>query len=92
MALGAFQNNAFQNNAFQVNVEIVQTITDTTILQLPINAVLAGQQDNMEEGWRDNDIRNPDFREETNLAGGSLTQLSDSASTFTVTTTKRGYD
>lgn len=68
-------------------------ITDTiNFLLKPINAVLAGDQDNFEESFRQDDVRNPDIREETGLSGGGLTQLSESASSFTVKTDHRGYD
>ncbi len=41
MTTPAFQANAFQNNAFQSGVFVnPRNITDTTQLQLPINAVL----------------------------------------------------
>ena len=45
--LGAFQYDAFQLDAFQVND---LNITDTDSIQLPVNCVLAGQQNNVRAG------------------------------------------
>lgn len=40
----AFQPNAFENDAFQITAAATNFVTDTAILQLPINCVVAGQQ------------------------------------------------
>jgi hypothetical protein len=68
-----------------------QEITDTTILQLPIDAILAGQQDYKvsEVVW---DIRDPNPKYKVNVESSPVKQLSDKPSTFTTTTTKKGYD
>jgi hypothetical protein len=68
-----------------------QPITDTTILQLPIDAILAGQQDYRvsEQVW---DIRDPNPKYKITVESSPVKQLSDKPSTFTTTTTKKGYD
>lgn len=84
-----FQTNIFQNNVFQVGG--VAIATDTTIIQKPINAILAGQQD-YEVG--------PKIAEEfpENLSASIAAQaservrLSEKPSTFVTKTNNRGYD
>lgn len=86
----AFQRNAFQfwpDRSFQVDV---WPITDTTVLQKPINAILAGQQD-YEVGQKIAE----EFPE--NLSASIVAQASERVrlsepSTFVVKTNNRGYD
>ena len=87
----AFQRNAFQwypDRAFQIDVF---PITDTTVLQKPINAILAGQQDY--EVGREIAEEFPENFSATIVAQASdAVRLSDQPSTFTVKTNNRGYD
>lgn len=46
----AFQRNAFQNNAFQVGID--HTISSTTVLQKPIDCVMAGDQEDEKPSTR----------------------------------------
>ena len=65
--------------AFLARIPITMTITSTNTIQLPINAVLMGQQLFAEE--------------KPNAFGpGKVGRLSKNAPSFTVTTTKKGYD
>lgn len=59
MGLSAFQpGGAFQTNAFQIDsAGVVLTITDTDILPLPINAVLADHQPTIKGRRNTRDVR-----------------------------------
>jgi hypothetical protein len=83
----AFQRNAFQGNAFQTGT----TVSDTDVLQLPINCILAGQQHykHRERTW---DIPPHRVTEEVTARGSSTRRLRGEAPTFTTRTGKRGYD
>ena len=89
----AFQPNAFQNNAFQIVVVHPATITDDiTFLQQPINAVLDGDQDNIQQTIQFSDVEEPYFREETTFSRCGGGRLSENESTYTTRTDHRGYD
>jgi hypothetical protein len=64
-------------------------ITDTTKLQLPVNCVLAGQQE-AEVGKTEIEATDPNIRARTRVSRGGSLKTGDP--TFRVRTDKRGYD
>lgn len=88
----AFQSNAFQTNAFQlVSVPAEQTITDTDILQKPVDYALAGKQ-LVKDRYREFDVRPPNYREKTAVRRTVVRRLEGAAPSFTVTSNRKGYD
>lgn len=88
----AFQRTAFQFGAFQMEALGDFPVTDTDVLQKPINCVLAGQQrmfDRVNE-WIVNDKRTTLKRVGSHSAVGKLSR--GPAPSFTVKTNNRGYD
>lgn len=65
-------------------------ITDTNVLQLPINAVLAGQQD-YEVSKREWEVKNPNYKITVTVSSDGVKNLGGKSS-FTVKTDNRGYD
>lgn len=67
------------------------TVTDTDLLQKPVNCILAGQQDYKfsEREW---DVRLPNVKTKATLEGGIARRLSKSPPEFTTTTNNKGYD
>jgi hypothetical protein len=88
----AFQSNAFQNNAFQIT-SATQEITDTDILQLPVNVVLAGAVP-IKDRYREFDIRPLNFRQgKTHMsARGGVRRIGGDGPSFTITTSRKGHD
>lgn len=68
-----------------------QFVTDTNKVQLPINAVLAGQQD-YEVGDTEIEARDPNIRTRTSVSHGGGGRLSSNESTFRVRKDNKGYD
>jgi hypothetical protein len=66
-------------------------ITDTEILQLPINCVLAGQQPYKERG-REYEIRPRNLKSRPHTMRSGVRALKGGRPSFTVTTNNRGYD
>lgn len=66
-------------------------ITDTSILELPIDFVLAGQQ-KYDQGGYDIEDNPPNYSEDIKVALGGGGRLSQADSVFTSTTGNRGYD
>lgn len=67
----------------------IETVTDTTILQLPINCVLAGQQE-YEQGGYDVEYVGGSYREFVSVSCSEVWQ--GDSPTFTTRTDSRGYD
>jgi len=87
----AFQSTAFQVDAFQI-VAHTQTITDTDTLHLPVDYALAGKQ-LIKDRYREYDIRNGRPRERTRVAArGGVRRLEGGQPSFTITSTRKGYD
>lgn len=85
----AFQPGAFQAApAFQIGFN---DIIDTDILQKPIDAVLAGKQP-IKDRYREWDIRPMNMRGRTRVTRGGVQNIGGEKPSFTVTTTKKGYD
>lgn len=87
----AFQRNAFQRNAFQIGDQTA--ITSTQTLQLPVNCVLAGSQPIVDR-YREWSVppskltatpRRTARRTSVQMIGGNKPS-------FTVTSSRRGYD
>ena len=84
-----FQPNVFQNNVFQT---ADRQVTDTFVLQLPINCVLAGQQP-YEFSYRESMIpRGVRQTQRSDTNRSSVRLLEGGKPGFTVTTNNRGYD
>lgn len=66
-------------------------ITDTSLMQLPINCVLAGQQ-KYEQGGYDIEDNAPNFIDDVKVSRGGGGRLSNADSTFTTRTDNKGYD
>jgi hypothetical protein len=66
-------------------------ITDTTKLKLPINCVLADQQD-YEIGHSVIEENAPNIRTKVTLSRSAVQRLSDSEPSFTTISNKKGYD
>lgn len=66
-------------------------ITDTDLIELPINCILAGQQD-YEVGHTEIEARDPNIRTRTAVSQGGGGRLSSSESSFRVRKDSRGYD
>ena len=81
-------------------------LTDTTRLQLPLDAVLAGQQDMPEEDgailsgqqhykiqrqWSEQDVKDPNVRTKITVTTTGPVSLDGTKPTFTTRTNKRGY-
>lgn len=84
----SFQTNAFQETEFQLTVG---TVTSTTILQLPINAVLAGEQ-LFRDRYKTSEIFPTNRREKTRASGSGVSRLSPEKPSFIVKSTAKGYD
>lgn len=84
--IGAFQDNAFQNNAFQVGTNI----TSTEVMQLPVNCVLA--EDALFRERIRTFERMPGRGGTRVRARKSRVMSLGAKSTFTVKTSKRGFD
>lgn len=65
-------------------------ITDTTKLQLPINCVLAGQQD-YEVGKTEIESRDPNIKTRVKLSSGAGGKIAGPDPSFTVKTSKTGH-
>lgn len=88
----AFQQSAFQVSAFQiVSAPAEQTITDTDILNLPVDYALAGKQ-LVKDRYREFDIRPPNYREKTAVRRAGVRRLEGGTPSFTVTSNRKGYD
>jgi hypothetical protein len=85
----AFQFNAFQVGAFQVAGAGI--LTDTDILQLPVDCVLAGQQPFTERG-RTFEGGPQRMTRRTLGTHSSVRNLSGARPSFTIKTGSRGYD
>lgn len=83
----AFQGNAFQFDAFQMGPRVVST----RVLDLPVDYVLAGQQVLPTEIVREYDIRPRNLRTFGKTMRSGVKAFGPKPS-FTVTSTKRGYD
>lgn len=85
----AFQQGAFQIGAFQLAGG--GSVTDTDVLRLPIDCVLAGQQPYKDRG-RTWEI--PKHRTSTRVGASSTParRIRGAASSFTSRTNSRGYD
>lgn len=85
----AFQGSAFQAGAFQAAG--TGRLTDTTILQKPIDCVLAGQQPYK---YRDSEYEIPAYRRthKTAVSKTGVARLRGGAPSFTSKTSSRGYD
>lgn len=72
-------------------VPSAELVTGTNVIQLPINCVLAGNQplelSRTEIEWNDADIKTRIL-----VKSSGVSRLSENKPSFTVTTTKRGYD
>lgn len=84
----AFQPNAFQHSGFQIEAS---EITDTDILQKPVDVVLAGQQ-RITDRYREFDLRAPNRRQRVTVSTRGMRRLNGGTPSFTVKTGKRGYD
>lgn len=71
--------------------EVGGDITDTDILQKPIDCVLAGQH-LIKDRFREAEIRAPMTRLKTVMSAGLRARLRGPVPSFSVTTNKRGYD
>ena len=69
----------------------VQDITDTDILQLPVDVVLAGQQP-YEFRYREYEIRSASPRARVKVIATSSRRLGGAAPSFETKIGKRGYD
>lgn len=85
----AFQSGAFQNNAFQIQSAAHLDITDTEILELPINCVLIGEQLYEGTGRTWERVAGKSGQKVVSSYGG---KLSGEAPSFEVKTGSRGYD
>lgn len=69
----------------------IETLTDTTILQKPINCVLAGQQE-YEQGGYDIEEVAPNYNADVKFAYGGGGRISGTDPVFTTKTGNKGYD
>ena len=65
--------------------------TDTAVLQLPINCVLAGQQ-LIKDRYRENDLFNPNLKTDVIVTRSRAGLLGTKRPSFTIRTDKKGYD
>jgi hypothetical protein len=87
-----FQPDFFQNDFYQTVSGVgVLTITDTDILQKPIDAVLAGQQ-KIKDRYREYELHAPRLRTRASGTHTGVGRLKGDKPSFKVTTTKKGYD
>lgn len=66
-------------------------ITDTDILQLPVDAVLAGQQPIIDR-YREFDIRPRNERQQVRSRTAGARRLDGDPPSFTTTSNKKGYE
>jgi hypothetical protein len=66
-------------------------ITDTDILQKPVNVVMAGDVP-IKDRWREFDIRPLDLKSKPVATGSPTRRLRGDKPSFTVKTDKKGYD
>mgnify|MGYP001070991487 CR=1 FL=1 len=84
----AFQDDAFQIDSFQMDPRV----TSTRILERPVDYVLAGDQIHPSEIGREYEIAPRNLRTRGHTMRSGVRQLSGGKPSFTVTTSKRGYD
>jgi hypothetical protein len=86
-----FGNTYFGPSYFGGAVAALARITSTRILQLPIDAVLAGQQPIKEIG-NEYDIRAVNRRERGRTMRSGVRALSGAKPSFTIRSSRRGYE
>ncbi len=69
----------------------IRAITDTTRIQKPVNCVMMGNQP-LKVAMTEIDSRQPQWRTQATVTTEGVKKLSGGPSTFTVKTSKRGYD
>lgn len=69
----------------------IGTVTDTDILQKPVNVVMAGDVP-IKDRWREFDIRPLDLKTKPVATGSPTRRLRGDKPSFTVKTDKKGYD
>lgn len=83
-----FQPSTFQFSTFQIDLF---ALTDTTVIEKPIDCVLMGQQD-MEVSRRVAEEFPQNLQASIAVEPAAPVRLSEKEPSFTVTTNSRGYD
>jgi hypothetical protein len=87
----AFLNVALDDATFASVGDFDTTITDTEVLQLPINCILAGQQQYKQSG-REYEIRPLNATEKVTLKRSRVARLKGEKPSFTTRVSHRGYE